>query len=181
MFQIADNSLNYSNFTKEEYQAKRSLAHHRSIAIKKADKRCCAVTRDRDDYLSEAEKQLCNKAIYKDASFNEKILSDLVISSNEIFKRLQKKGAASEKEIIYFFYDYKNAPNLGKSYFLTKIHNKFFKVPGHNVISNYGTLTEKAFQFLYHDLKLVMQSSWSYIKDPCDFLIKIKHLSLRMS
>ena len=44
--------------------------------------------RDRDDYLSEAEKQLCNKAIYKDASFNEKILSDLVISSNEIFKRL---------------------------------------------------------------------------------------------
>ena len=45
--------------------------------------------------------------------FNEKILSDLVISSNKIFKRFQKNGAISEKEMKYFLYDYKSATNLG--------------------------------------------------------------------
>ena len=39
----------------------------------------------------------------------------------------------------YFLYDYKNATNLGKLYFLPKIHKKLFNVPGRPVISNCGT------------------------------------------
>ena len=45
---------------------------------------------DMDDYLSETEKQLCDKAVYKDVSVIEKILSD-VASSNKTFKSLQRK------------------------------------------------------------------------------------------
>ena len=85
--------------------------------FKKADKGSCIVVWDRDDYLSEAEKQLYDKAIYKDVSFNEKILSDLVGSNNKIFRSLERKGDISKKEIKYFLYDYKNATNLGKLYF----------------------------------------------------------------
>ena len=66
----------------------------------------CAVVSDWDDYLSEAEKQLCAKAIYKDVSFNEIILSDIVAGRYKIFKSLQRKGAISEKGI--FLRDYKN-------------------------------------------------------------------------
>ena len=138
---------------KEEWQAIRYLADHRSIVIKKADKGSCVVVWDRDDYLSEAEKQLCDEAIYKDVSFNEKILSDLVASSNKIFKSLQKKEAISEKGMKYFLYDCKNATNLGKLYFLPKIHKKLFNVPGRPVISDCGTPTEKVFKFLEHHLK----------------------------
>ena len=86
LFRIPDKSRTYSNLTKEEWQDIRSLADDRSIVKKKADKGSCAVVWDRDDYLSEAEKQLSDKAIYKNILFNEKILSDLVASSNKIFK-----------------------------------------------------------------------------------------------
>ena len=176
LFRIPDKSLTYSNLTREEWQTIRSLADDRSIVIKKADKGSCVVVCDRDDYLSDAEKQLCDKAIYKDGSFNVKILSDLVARSNKIFKSIERKGAISEKEMKYFLYDYKNATNLGKLYFLPKIHKKLFNVTGRPIISNCGTPTEKASKFLDHHMELVMQSSWSYIKDSGDLLRKIKQI-----
>ena len=76
----------------------------------------------------------------------------------------------------YFLYDYKNATNLGTLYILSKIHKRLFTLPGHPVISNCGTPTEKASEFLDHHLKPVIQSSQSYIKDSGDFLRKIKQI-----
>ena len=131
---------------------------------------------DRDDYLSETKKQLCDKAIYKDVSFNEKILGDLVASSNKIFKSLERTGAISEKEMKCFLYDYKNTTNLWKLYFLHKIHKKPLNVPACPVISNCGTPMEKTSEFLDYHLKPVMQSSWSCTKDAGDFLRKIKRI-----
>ena len=49
-------------------------------------------------------------------------------------------------------------------------------VPGRPVISNCGTPTEKASEFLDYHLKPVMQKSWSYIKDSGDFIEKIKRI-----
>ena len=162
--------------TKKARQTSRSLADATSIFVKTADERSCVKVWDTDEYLPEAKKQLYDKAIYKDLSFNEKILSNLVASSNKIFKSLQRKGTISEKQMKYVLYDYENATNLGKLYFLPKIHKKLFNVPGCHVISNCGTPTEKAFEFLDHHLKPVMQSSWSYIKDSGGFLRKIKQI-----
>ena len=105
LFLIPDKGLTYSSLTKEKWQAIRYLADDRFIVIKKTDKEPCVAVWDRDDYLSEVEKQLYDKPIYKDVSFNEKILNDLVASSNKIFKSLQRKGAISEKEMKYFLYD----------------------------------------------------------------------------
>ena len=171
LLRIPDENLAYSNLTKEDWQAIRSLADDRSIVIKNVDKGFCIVVWERDDYLSEAEKQLCDKAIYKDVSFNEKILGDLEGSSNKIFKSLERKGAISEKEC-----NYKNANNLGKLYFLPNIHMTLFNVTGRPVKSNCDTPTEKASEFLDHHLKPVMQGSWSYIKDSVEFLRKIKQI-----
>ena len=50
-------------------------------------------------------------------------------------------------------------------------------VPGRPVISNCGTSTEKVSEFLDSQLKPVMQSSWSYIKDSGDFIKKIKDIN----
>ena len=41
------------------------------------------------------------------------------------------------------------------------------------MISNCGTPTEKASEFLDSHLKTIMQESWSYIKDSADFINKI--------
>ena len=92
LFQISDKCLPYSNLTKEEWLAVKSLADDRSIVIKKADKGYCIVAWDRGDYLLEAEKQLGDRSVYKDISFNEKLLIDLVESSNQIFHSLKRKG-----------------------------------------------------------------------------------------
>ena len=91
LLRIPDKSLTYSNLTKEEWKAITSLTDDRSIVIKRADKGSCVVVWDRDDYLSEAEKQHYDKAIYKDVSFNEKILSDLLASSNKVLRVLKGK------------------------------------------------------------------------------------------
>ena len=132
---------------------------------------------DKLDYLPETEKQLGHNNIYEDVSFNDKILHDLIETSNKIFLNLKRKGSISEKEMKYFLYGYKNASNLGKLYFLPKMHKRLSIVPGRPVISNCSTPTKKASEFLEYHLKPVIQKSWSYIKDSEDFIEKIKCIS----
>ena len=66
---------------------------------------------------------------------------------------------------------------MGKLYLLPKIHKRLSNVPGGPVISNCGTPTEKASEFLDHHLKRVMQNGKSYIRDSSDFISKIKDLN----
>ena len=54
--ELVKSLLNYSNFSKEEWQAMRSLVNDRSAVIKKADKGSCKVVCDREDHIAEAEK-----------------------------------------------------------------------------------------------------------------------------
>ena len=61
-------------------------------------------------------------------------------------------------------------------YFLPKIHKRLDNVPSRPVISNCGTPTEKASEFLDHHLQPIMKSGVSYIKDTNDFLFKLKNL-----
>ena len=49
LFELAESSLGYSNFSKEEWQAMRALANDRSIVMKKADKGSCVVVWDQND------------------------------------------------------------------------------------------------------------------------------------
>ena len=68
---------------------------------------------DRLHYLLEAEKQLGDKNIYKDVSFNDETLRYLVETGDKMFLNYKRKESMLEKEIKYFMYDYKNASNLG--------------------------------------------------------------------
>ena len=53
LFRDIEIPLRYSNLSSEEWGAIRSLAHDRSIVLKKADKVSVAVVWDRDDYVKE--------------------------------------------------------------------------------------------------------------------------------
>ena len=61
------------------------------FVIKKASKGSCVVVLDRLAYLSDAEKQLDEKNNYEDFFFNNKILCDLVETSNKMFLNLKRK------------------------------------------------------------------------------------------
>ena len=154
----------------------RALTNGRSIVIKEADKHPCVVVWDRNGYIGEAENQLSGEKTYKDINFKDKILQELAGNSNKLFKSLKTKGSVTEKELKYFTIEFKKATNFGKLCLLPKIHKRLEYVPGRPVISNCGTPTEKESDFLDSQLKPVMQSSRSYIKDSGDFIKKIKNI-----
>ena len=176
LFSDEMNGSTQSNLSGDKWKALRILADDRSIVIKSADRGSSVVIWDRDNYLQEASKQQQDTNIYEDVKFNENILTGLVEISSKIFNRLYICKLISEKELKYFTYSFKKATNLGKLYFLPKIHKGLSSVPGRPVISNCGTPTEKISEYLDHILKPVMQESWSYIKNSGDFLKKVKHL-----
>ena len=154
----------------------RALADYRSIVIKKADKGSTVVVWDCNDYKLEAEKQLSDANVYKDVSFNEKNLQELVGTSNQLFQNLKSKGKISDKQLKYFTYEYKKVSNLGKLYLLPKIHKRLHNVPGRPMIWNCGTPTEEDSEILDYHIKPIMQRGKSYIKDSGDFINKIKTL-----
>ena len=89
---------------------------------------------------------------------------------------LNKKVKSLKNSLSILQLNIKKLPNLGNIYSLPKIHKRLYDVPGRPAISNCGTPTEKASEFLDNQLKKVMQNGWSYIKDCNDFIKKIKHL-----
>ena len=55
------------------------------------------------------------------------------------------------------------------------MHKHLSALPGRPVISNCGTSTENVSEYLDYILKLIMQDTWSYIKDSGEFLKEIKN------
>ena len=162
------------NLSKEEWLAMRGLAEDRNMI--KVDKGSCVVVWDRQDYIAEADRQLKDNETYESISFKDVGLVKLVENNNSIFQSLRKRKLITEKELKYFTYKYNKATNFGKMYLLPKIHKRLVNVPGRPVISNCGTPTDKASEFLGHHLQPIMNSSTSYIKDTNDVLSKIKKL-----
>ena len=104
IFKMAFDNLKRGNTSKEEWQAIRALADDRAIAIKRADKGSCVAAWDRMDHLLEAEKQYERYERHeryeryeryeriKSVDFKEKLFTDLVESSNNMFLNLKRKG-----------------------------------------------------------------------------------------
>ena len=112
MLELPKVDIKYSNLSREEWNAIRSLADDRSIIIKKADKGSCIVIWGRNDYLMEAEKQLSDKKVYREVSNSENILSKLAEMSIKMFSNLKKRGYIAEKQLKYFPYEYRKIHKL---------------------------------------------------------------------
>ena len=83
--------------------------------------------RDREAYLAEAEKQLQDVDMYEDTDFRELDLVKLVEKSDTMFQSLRRKNLIKEKELEYFYYQYKKSRNFCKMYLLPKIHKRLDK------------------------------------------------------
>ena len=76
-----------------------------------------------------------------------------------MFKQRLSKQNISSSEFKYFSCNYEKSTRLGKMYLLSKIYKWLESVPGHPVISNCGTPTEKFHEFLDYHLKRTKQSA----------------------
>ena len=102
LFELPEAGIKYTNLSREEWNAIRSLADNRNIIIKKADKGSCIVIWDSNDYLMEAEKQFSDKKVYQEVNNTENILSKLAELSNKMFSSLKKSGYITEEEWLYY-------------------------------------------------------------------------------
>ena len=89
------------------------------------------------------KKQLEESTVYEEINYKKKILSQLFNSSNKFFKKLNRSGYISYKEIKNVTYELKKACNLDKLYLLPKIRKRLFNVLERPVISKFGVSTEK--------------------------------------
>ena len=105
----------------------------------------------------EAEKQLNDKAVYKDVNFDKDLIPNLTGKSNRLFESLKRRQLLTEKEFKYFRFEFKKTCNLGKLYPLHKIHKRLSNVPGGPVISNCGASTEKVSEFLKKKVGLILK------------------------
>ena len=146
-----------SNLYAGEWKPLKNLTSDRNILIKDAYKGTLLVVWDRADYILEAEKHLNDKRVYKELKFNENILTNLVEKSNKVFNRLRSHKLISESELKYFTYNFKKETNLGKRYFLPKIHKRLANVQEVSFISTCCTPIEKASEYLDF---LLQQGGW---------------------
>ena len=129
LFQITKQDLRYSNLSKEEWRAIRSLADDRSIVIKKADKGSCVVVWDRNDYVLEAEKQLSDPIVYRDVSNGENILTKLSEASNKMFSSLRRKSFIEEKQLNILYTSIKRQQILINYTYFPKSISDFLMSP----------------------------------------------------
>ena len=112
VFTVSQKPLRYLNLSKEEWQTVRSLSTDRNIVIKKADKGSGVVIWDCLDYIMESEKQLYDKTIYADDTFNKNIIPNLTGKSNKISGNLKRIGYINEKQLKYFRFKFKKSCNM---------------------------------------------------------------------
>ena len=115
IFKEVQSPLGYSNLSDEEWKAVLSLANDRNNVIQKADRGSCVVIWGRSDYIMEAEKQLNDKAVYKDVNFGKDLISCLKGMSNRLFESLKQRQPITEKEFKYFRFEFNKTCNISSS------------------------------------------------------------------
>lgn len=102
--------------------------------------------RDRDDYILETERHLKDENIYRLFTFNKKLIVDLTECKGSFVWKKHWTIIVSSTE--------GHECKLRKLYLLSKTHKRLCDVPRQPEISNYGTPTTKASEFLDNHLNL---------------------------
>jgi len=165
----------YRNVSKEEHKALHDIKNNRNIVIKEADKGSSVVIQDREQYITECNRQLGNTKYYK----------KLDVDPTSKFEKQMNKALekAVQAELIDDSMRYALSPKRptpGRFYTLPKIHKQYDNIPtGRPIVSGNGTVTEKVSLFVDHYLKPHVSQLDSYVQDDMDFLRKIEKFNER--
>ena len=151
--------------TKTEKVALRTLKSNTDIVIKPADKGSAVVVRDKEHYISEAERKLGDRQFYKPWDYDPKL--EFQSKVTKTLNKLLNLGYRSKEN-----FDYLSVPQLkvGRFYLLPKIHKT--GNPGRPIVSANGYPTERISEFDDHHLRPFVEELPSYVQDTTNYLKK---------
>ena len=163
---VSPEGKNFGNLSSSEQLYLKKLKSDRNIVIKEADKGSAVVVWDREDYISEANRQLDDRQVYEEVEVDPEV--DLGKTINSRLNELREEDPGLEEVTDYL--KVKDS-RLGRFYLLPKIHKGLSSVKGRPVISNCGTITEQISEYLDHHLNPLVSQSMSYVKDTNHFYL----------
>ena len=170
-----------NNLSSRERGALKDLKNNKDLVIKPADKGSKIVILDRTQYLIEANRQLSNSAHYQPLSASMQQETQKMV--RKIFSELYEKKYISAKQKRYLFGS--DEPRPRKFYLLPKIHKDPdtwtvpHKVPsGRPIVSDCGSESCRAAEFVDFYLNPLSQKHPSYVKDTYEFVQIIKTTSM---
>ncbi|XP_064621108.1 uncharacterized protein LOC135483965 [Lineus longissimus] len=160
-----------NNLTSAEREALTQLKAMPQIVIKPADKGSAVVIMNRQDYISEAERQLSNRTHYRPTT--ENLTDSHAANVTSFLKDMLQTGEITQKMFDYLA---PVEPKTPEFYLLPKIHKGVLPPPGRPIMSANDCPTERISQLADHFLQPLVKTTKSYIKDTTHFLQTITAL-----
>lgn len=177
-FKIPKEKANLSN---SEIQALKELMHNKTIVIKPADKGCSVVILSRQQYISEALRQLNDNKYYK--KLDTPIYPETIPMVRALIKRLYDKKFINKKQKTYLEGDGNTRER--RFYMLPKIHkdpwkwNPPFQIPpGRPIVSDCNSETYRSAEFIEFYLNPLSNRHSSYVKDTYHFIELVKKIKI---
>ena len=165
-----------NNLTAVELQALSQLRKDTNIVIKPADKGGATVILNKDAYLREAHRQLCNTRYY--TKLSEPIYKNNISKINEVLESMESEKFITKKQ-LHFLRANEN-DRARTFYLLPKIHKPRAKWPqpnmpeGRPIVSDCGSESYRVSQYIDSFIRPISTRHSSYIKDTYDFISKIR-------
>ena len=147
------------------------LAKRKDLIITNADKGGAVVIMDTDSYIKEANRQLSDKASYKQLTQDPTLQHNRMV--NQTIERFKNEKLLPQK--IADGLKITN-PKTPKFYISPKIHKP--NNPGRPVINSIECHTSEISRFVDHHLQPVVKQIPSYIKDTNHFINKVNNFSV---
>ena len=180
-----------SNMTKSEWQALKSLKSNEDIIIKKADKCSTLCVLDKEDYIKEGNRQLCNTTYYEQT--HETKVNEYTANSADIIENAFK-GKQLDETSYKFLMQNIDSKKLGKFFMLPKIHKipddileqmeeneqirKNHLIPGRPIVSLCGTPMHNIGHFIDYIILPLVQKQYTYTRDTKHLIRKIESLQV---
>lgn len=169
------------NLSLREECALKELMQNRHIVIKPADKGSVIVILDRDQYITEVNRQLRDETYYR--KLQEPIYLQTVPLVQKILDDLYRGKFITGKQRQYLKGDLE--PRVRRFYILPKIHKDpktwtvpFKLPPGRPIVSDCGSETYQTAEYIDSFLNPLSVKHPSYVRDTYHFISIIKNLKI---
>ena len=177
ILQHTPNNKLRSNITRLERKAIKTLKRDKNIVILQADKGAAVVVQNRKDYLTEAYKQLNGTDENGDKVYLHvptDPTSDFVIRVKDAVQEAHSKGVINTTTADYLVMDNARPGNI---YFLPKIHKPQRAPPARPICNTINSATTNLSEWVDDQLRPLVESLPSHLKDDNDFLRKLMEFS----